>query len=92
MPVMPRTSKRRRPWPATCIHFFEPASNPTLILMTSFPWQTAGKFSDILYEKWDGIAKITINRPEVRNAFRPQTLFDMQTAFLDAREDPQTSA
>jgi naphthoate synthase len=57
--------------------------------MTSFPWQTAGKFSDILYEKWDGIAKITINRPEVRNAFRPQTLFDMQTAFLDAREDPE---
>src|SRR5207302_7724392 len=40
-------------------------------------------------EKWHGIAKITINRPEVRNAFRPQTLFEMSWAFNDAREDPQ---
>ena len=53
----------------------------------SFPWKSAGSYSDILYEKWDGIAKITINRPDVRNAFRPQTLFDLQHAFLDARED-----
>lgn len=57
--------------------------------MTSFPWKSAGEFSDILYEKWDGIAKITINRPDVRNAFRPQTIFDMQRAFLDAHEDPE---
>jgi len=54
----------------------------------SYPWKSAGTYSDILYEKWDGIAKITINRPDVRNAFRPQTLFDLQHAFLDAREDP----
>jgi naphthoate synthase len=45
------------------------------------------KFEDVRYEKWDGIAKITINRPEVRNAFRPQTLFELQAAFTDARED-----
>jgi naphthoate synthase len=57
--------------------------------MTSYPWKSAGKYEDILYEKMDGIAKITINRPEVRNAFRPQTLFDMQHAFLDAREDSE---
>jgi naphthoate synthase len=57
--------------------------------MSSFPWKSAGTFADILYEKWDGIAKITINRPEVRNAFRPQTLFDLQHAFLDAREDAE---
>ena len=57
--------------------------------MPSFPWKSAGPYQDILYEKWDGIAKITINRPEVRNAFRPQTLFDLQHAFLDAREDPE---
>jgi naphthoate synthase len=55
----------------------------------SFPWKPAGSYEDILYEKWDGIAKITINRPEVRNAFRPQTLFDLQHAFLDAREDAE---
>jgi naphthoate synthase len=53
-------------------------------------WKTdaAGKkFEDVRYEKWNGIAKITINRPEVRNAFRPQTLFELQAAFTDARED-----
>ena len=56
--------------------------------MTTFPWKSAGEYSDILYEKWDGIAKITINRPEVRNAFRPQTVSEMRRAFLDAHEDP----
>jgi naphthoate synthase len=56
--------------------------------MPTTPWIPAATFEDILYDKWDGIAKITINRPEVRNAFRPQTLFDLQNAFLDAREDP----
>ncbi len=44
-------------------------------------------FSDIIYEVAEGIAKITINRPEVRNAFRPQTLFELQEAFSLARED-----
>jgi naphthoate synthase len=52
-------------------------------------WQKAGEHQDIRYEKWQGIAKITINRPEVRNAFRPQTLFEMSAAFEDAREDPE---
>ncbi len=51
-------------------------------------WKKAGEHKDIRYEKWQGIAKITINRPEVRNAFRPQTLFEMSAAFEDAREDP----
>ena len=50
-------------------------------------WKKAGEYQDIRYEKAEGIAKITINRPEVRNAFRPQTLFDMTAAFYDARED-----
>jgi len=53
----------------------------------SFNWQTAKEYSDILYEKMDGIAKITINRPEVRNAFRPDTVKQMYDAFVDARED-----
>ncbi len=40
-------------------------------------WQPAGEFRDIRYETTEGIAKITICRPEVRNAFRPQTLFEL---------------
>ena len=51
-------------------------------------WKQVKTFEDIRYEKWDGIAKVTINRPEVRNAFRPQTLFELSWAFNDAREDP----
>ena len=50
-------------------------------------WQTAKTYEDILYEKADGIAKITINRPQVRNAFRPKTIVEMYDAFCDARED-----
>ena len=50
-------------------------------------WEQSGSYEDILYETSDGIAKITINRPEVRNAFRPQTLFELQDAFNVARDD-----
>ena len=55
--------------------------------MAEIQWQSAGTFSDILYQKAEGIAKITINRPEVRNAFRPLTVFEMSEALADARED-----
>ena len=48
------------------------------------------KFTDIIYEKMKGIAKITINRPEVRNAFRPLTIQELSKAFDDARNDPET--
>ncbi|HEY5078360.1 MAG TPA: enoyl-CoA hydratase-related protein, partial [Opitutaceae bacterium] len=50
-------------------------------------WKTAGTYSDILYQKADGIAKITINRPAKRNAFRPETVAQMIKAFEDARDD-----
>jgi naphthoate synthase len=50
-------------------------------------WETAKTYEDILYDKTDGIAKITINRPHKRNAFRPQTVFELYDAFCDARED-----
>src|ERR1022692_737995 len=58
-------------------------------------WQSSGpapgqEYSDILYATAEGIAKITINRPEVRNAFRPTTLFELQHAFNVARDDPAT--
>ncbi|HEY6582600.1 MAG TPA: 1,4-dihydroxy-2-naphthoyl-CoA synthase, partial [Rubrobacter sp.] len=58
--------------------------------MTKIAWQPAGEFEDIKYEKAGGIAKITINRPEVRNAFRPLTVIEMQRALEDAREDNET--
>jgi naphthoate synthase len=50
-------------------------------------WKSAGSYSDILYHKADGIAKITINRPEKRNAFRPETIQQMMEALADARDD-----
>ena len=49
-------------------------------------------FGDIKYEVAEGIAKITINRPEVRNAFRPQTLFELEEAFSLARDDESVGA
>jgi naphthoate synthase len=52
-------------------------------------WQHAGDYRDIRYETAEGIAKITINRPEVRNAFRPQTLFELSDAFNAARDDDE---
>ncbi len=51
-------------------------------------WQQVREYEDILYHKCDGIAKVTINRPAKRNAFRPETVFEMIDAFTDAREDP----
>ena len=56
-------------------------------------WKASGPaegqdYGDIIYETAEGIAKITINRPEVRNAFRPATLFELSQAFLVARDDP----
>lgn len=53
----------------------------------SLNWTTAKAYNDIIYQKMDGIAKISINRPEVRNAFRPETVLEMYDAFNDARED-----
>ena len=51
-------------------------------------WHKAGEFTDIVYEKCsDGISKITINRPQVHNAFRPQTVMEMSRALNDARND-----
>ncbi|HEU4518365.1 MAG TPA: 1,4-dihydroxy-2-naphthoyl-CoA synthase [Microvirga sp.] len=51
-------------------------------------WSGSGTYEDIAYETTGGIAKITIDRPEVRNAFRPKTLFELSRAFEAARDDP----
>jgi naphthoate synthase len=51
-------------------------------------WTSEGEWQDIRYETAEGIAKITIDRPEVRNAFRPTTLFELSRAFELARDDP----
>ncbi|HIK25980.1 MAG TPA: 1,4-dihydroxy-2-naphthoyl-CoA synthase [Thermosynechococcus sp. M46_R2017_013] len=56
--------------------------------MDNVQWQQVHNFNDILYHKTTGIAKITINRPHKRNAFRPQTIVEMSQAFEDARNDP----
>jgi len=52
-------------------------------------WKTVDKFEDITFKKSNGVARIAINRPEIRNAFRPKTLFELQDAFLDVREDSE---
>lgn len=57
--------------------------------MSGVLWAEVKAFEDIRYQKCDGMAKVTINRPSVRNAFRPQTLFEMAWAFEDARNDPE---
>ena len=55
--------------------------------MASIDWTSAGDYTDIKYHKAEGIAKITINRPEVRNAFRPLTVNEMRHALQEARDD-----
>ncbi len=55
-------------------------------------WESAHAYEDLLYERAEGIAKITINRPEVRNAFRPQTLAELRDAFGRARDDLEVGA
>jgi len=58
--------------------------------MSVFQWEEAGKYTDITYHKAEGMAKITINRPERRNAFRPLTVVEMSQALKDARHDQKT--
>ena len=50
-------------------------------------WQKCGEFAEIVYEKAEGIARVTINRPHRRNAFTPDTVAELLKAFGDARDD-----
>jgi naphthoate synthase len=54
----------------------------------STAWDTVREYEDILFQRRGGIAKLTINRPHVRNAFRPETLFELSEAFTTVRNDP----
>jgi naphthoate synthase len=67
-------------------------TNPSMeaseqVIRPGADWRPAGEYEDIRYELADGIAKITIDRPEVRNAFRPETVIEMSDAFERAQED-----
>src|SRR5947207_6319549 len=55
----------------------------------SIAWKNIGDYTDIIFEKAEGIGKITINRPEVHNAFRPETLSELIDAFTRCREDAE---
>ncbi len=52
-------------------------------------WTSKKEYEDILYETYNGIAKITINRPHVHNAFRPETVSELMDAFAYARDDKE---
>ena len=58
--------------------------------MSKFDWKVLDRnYEDVIYETYNGIAKITINRPEVRNAFRPKTVVELIDAFTIARDDAE---
>lgn len=67
-----------------------PISEHTSSIVPALDWQDYSEpYDDLYYHKAQGIAKITINRPEVRNAFRPQTVKELRLALQDAHVDPQ---
>ena len=59
----------------------------TLEEYNELTWETVKEYTDITYRKLNGVARIAFNRPEVRNAFRPTTVFELYEALIDARED-----
>ncbi len=61
-------------------------------LYAPIEWRSEGEYEDILYERGNAIAKISINRPEVHNAFRPPTLAELRDAFTKARDDTGVAA
>ena len=65
---------------------------PEESLYAPIAWEPAGEFRDVLYDKADGIARIAINRPDVLNAFRPQTLAELRDAFNRARDDTEVGS
>jgi naphthoate synthase len=68
------------------------AAPPEDQLYAPIEWRAEGDYEDILYERGESIAKISINRPEVRNAFRPPTLAELRDAFNRARDDIEVAS
>jgi naphthoate synthase len=64
---------------------------PAAELYAPIEWRRSGAYEDIVYARGEAIARITINRPEVRNAFRPQTLAELRDAFAVARDDTEVA-
>ena len=62
-------------------------SESVVLPVSDVTWEVVKGYEDITYHKAEGIARIAFNRPEVRNAFRPETLFELYEAFQDARDD-----
>ena len=62
-------------------------SESVVLPVSDVTWEVVKGYEDITYHKAEGIARIAFNRPEVRNAFRPETLFELYEAFHDARDD-----
>ena len=58
-------------------------------MKSDIPWETIKEYEEILYQYYDGIAKISINRPEVHNAFTPLTVMEMSEVMELARQDPR---
>jgi naphthoate synthase len=67
-------------------------SPPEQDLYAPIEWNAGAEYEDILYERAEGLAKISINRPDVHNAFRPQTLAELRDAFTRARDDIEVAA
>jgi naphthoate synthase len=67
-------------------------SPPEEQLYAPIEWRSGAEYDDILYQRAEGLAKITINRPDVHNAFRPQTLAELRDAFNRARDDLEVAA
>ncbi|MCP9763141.1 1,4-dihydroxy-2-naphthoyl-CoA synthase [Lacihabitans soyangensis] len=57
--------------------------------MSTINWVTVKEYEDITYKKCNGVARIAFNRPDIRNAFRPKTTFELYDAFEDATHDPK---
>ncbi len=57
------------------------------LVVMAIEWVKEGNYEDIIYSTYNGIAKITINRPEVHNAFRPKTVMKLNDAFAHARDN-----
>src|SRR5205807_4283309 len=93
VPQGPLATLNRQPVRVLRGRGMNPGDHPTKVVSAhvTVTWEPAGEYTDIRYELANGenagIAKITINRPEVRNAFRPETVVELSDAFTRARED-----